>query len=428
MADDIFRQSRDVKCRVVLPKSGVTAIIDPDSRQTSSTVFPAFEWSVTDDVLNVADAASFSVANIDGDNLEKFQPGQLVRMDVQDPDVSSDWVTHFTGRITSVETGSDVGGGSKISVNAMDLGWHLTSCFAKPLLKLKGITLGDLVKKLVDSSWGLSEDVSFSNEENRKLKQGRLGASLQFIPPKQQGLIFIQVEPGMKPWDVLQQYVQREGFLLNVGAKGQLLLIRPKYDSDSPYMGIEYHGSDDSRRSRNNVVGRPSKRETIDGLYTFTELWSTVVKPLNVQETEKGGLNPNAAYRHEEYRPSNNPLPFTRRAVYSDSEAINQDMRKMRARWNHQMNEFNSWEYTCEVPRLSSGGAFYVSDTMISVSDTVNGVEGSYYVQRVQRSYTREQKRRTKFLLRKPGLLDPTLQAQVGGGGKKSSKPQQAKP
>jgi prophage tail gpP-like protein len=222
----------------------------------------------------------------------------------------------------------------------------------------------------------------------------------------------------MAPWQALQTYVQREGFLLNVGARGELILFRPDYSQDPSY-GVEYHRQSESQREANNVIGRPSLRQSIEGIYSQTQCWSTVVNPLVNKAADKG-LNPNAAYRHDIYIPPANPLPFNRLHVVSDPEAINDKMQHMRAVWAYQMGQFQSWEYTVEFNSHSQRGLLFTSDTMITVNDTVNQVSSTYYVQSVRRSLTLREGLRTRLTIRKP-LLDPSLQRQLGGGAVKAA-------
>jgi hypothetical protein len=60
---------------------------------------------------------------------------------------------------------------------------------------------------------------------------------------------------------------------------------------------------------------------------------------------------------------------------------------------------------------------------MITIDDTVNDVQGSFYVQSVQRSQTISGGTTTRMVIRKPGLLNPGLQAlPLGGGAKKTKK------
>lgn len=379
------------------------------------------EFCIVDDMLNVADTASVTVANIDGENTGKFECGQRIEIDEADDDVAGGSpVRMFTGRITNLEFGSDIGGGSIIRIDAMDLGWHLTSCDAKPLVSTLGGTLKQLIGKLIDSSWGFvktTTGVSIDdNLLNRSLKQGRQGYSRQFIPPQQKQYMYIQVEPGQKPIDVLRTYLQREGLLINVSARGGLVLFRPDYTTESPYDGVYFHAVQDARHTRNNVVGRPSLSKSIEGMYSEVQCWSTVVKPLAVQDTAIS-VDPNAAYTHYFFKPDSNPLPFYRRAVFMDGEAINADMRKMRAIYKYQLDGFNSWRYEVDLQGHSQRNAFIVSDTMMTVNDGVHQVRGTYYVQSVRRSCTLGEGARVHLTLRKP-IIDPTLQRQVGGGGK----------
>lgn len=422
---DIFSEIRSPKLRIRVPAGGnsgqaITVNIDGNDDSSSTNVIPAKEWSLVDDVLNVADAASFTIANDDGENTGKIVPGQKIIIDESDPDVANgQWTRQFTGRVTTVEDGSDLAGGSIIAVTAMDLGWHLTQCHGKPLTKLQGITIGQMLERLIDPSWGISATVTNGNLLNTRLKQGRTGVARLFVPPKTI-LPFIQVEPGQSPFEIIRTYVAREGLLINMGANGDMILFRPDYSTDDlKYDSIEYHGSKDDRRTRNNVVGRPTLRLSIDGMYSEVQCWSTVVKPTLVQEAAISN-NPNAAYVHETFRPPSNPLPFSRLFVFSDGEAINSTMRRNRAVWKWQMDAFNSWEYTAEVPRHSSGGIFYTSNAMVTVNDSVRGVAATYYIQAVRRSVTMQGGIRTRLTIRKP-LIDPTLQAQTGGGARKAA-------
>jgi prophage tail gpP-like protein len=419
-----------VQARIRITGNGVmVAGGTPRELTNSPNEFPAIEWCIDDDCLNVADSAAFTVANIDGENTGAFSPGQLVVIEVRDPNVAGhQWTSAFKGRVKDIVYTSDLTGGSIISVSCMDLGWHLTACCAVPLTSTASGTIDQLISKLVDSSWGLGAAITHGNAKNRQLKQGRLGASLQYIPPLQRQFILIQVEPGQTPWQILSTYAARLGLLINVGVQGDIILFQPDYRQQSPYDSLEYHGSREGARTQNNVSGKPTLKISLDGLYSETQCWTTSVKPILVQANAIS-QNPNAAYRRYTYKPSPSPIPFTRRGVFVDPEAINSVMGNNRAIWKLQSDAFNAWEYTVEVPTHSSGGVmglgwapgvgstFFASDTMISVNDTVHQVLGSYYVQKVRRSQTLQGGTRTQLTLRKPWLLNPSLQAQVPGSG-----------
>jgi len=382
--------------------------------------YPAKEWSITDDVLNLSDSASVAIANDDGEHSGKFDIGQRIEIEESDPAVANGrWVRHFTGRITAIESSSDVDSGSNILLTAMDLGWHLTSCHAKPLTNIKGIRFQRLLDLLIDPTWGFGQtNTERGNDLNRTLKHGRQVIVINHKPQLGAILPFIQVEPGQTPFEILKTYAAREGVLVNVSARGELVLFRPRYDTD-PLYALQYHGSRDDQRRRNNIVGRPSVRKSIDGVYSEVECWSTVVIPPEVANTE----NPNEMFRHSTVTASPNPLPFFRRQVVSDGEAINEKLRTNRATWNLQMGLFNSTQYEAEFPAHSQGGAFFTSDTMIAMNDTIHGWTGAHYVQRVQRSLTLAGGQRTRLLLRKPGLLNPQLtRLDLGGGARKAAR------
>lgn len=390
---------------------------DPRHRASANT-YPAKEWSVTDDMINISDTASVGIANDVGQAAGKFFRGDLIEIEESDPDVASgQWTRHFTGRVTGLETYTDFGGGSNLRIDAMDLGWHLTSCHATPLKNIKGIRFQKLLDILLDSSWELGRIVA-GNDLNRRLKHGRQIVIQNHKPVPGSILPFIQVEPGQSPFDLLRTYAAREGLLINVSARGDLLLFRPRYDTPPLYTAY-FRPSNDPMHDLNNVIGRPSLKQVIDGLYSEVQCWSTVVIPPEIANKE----NPNEMYRHSSVLASPNPLPFHRLFVFSDSEAINDRLRKNRALWKLQMDAFNATQYTVDFAGHSQGGAFFVSDSMISVDDTMNAVSGGMYVQRAQRNNTVSAGATTSLLCRLPGLLNPeltTLDLDLGGGARKS--------
>jgi hypothetical protein len=160
-------------------------------------------------------------------------------------------------------------------------------------------------------------------------------------------------------------------------------------------------------------------RETIDGRYSEVQCWSTVVIPPEINDQTN---NPNEIYRHTTVTANTNPLPFFRRHIKTDSEAITPSLRQNRAMWALQMGLFGSWQYDCEFNTHSQNGAFFVSGTMIGINDSVHKISGSHYLATAQRSLTFREGLRTKCTARKPGLLDPTLtRLDIGGGARKAA-------
>lgn len=403
--------------------------MDPDSPLGTKTL-PCKEFCITDDVMNLSDSATITVSNVDGENTGRFRPGQVLAIELSDPNVANGkWIRMFTGRITQVRLSGDISGGENIMLTAMDMGWHLTSCHAAPLdakgrhIQIKHKTFAQLLDSLIDPTWAVGPygpnqflNVFASNDLNRRLKHGRQVIVQNHNPQLGAILPFIQIEPGQAPMDIINTYAQREGWLVNVGANGDIVFFRPNY-VDEPMYSLEYHGSKDAASSRNNMVGMPTLTESIDGLYSEVQVWSTVVIPPSVTNSD----NPNEAMRHGGYIASENPLPFKRLQVAQDGEAITSDLRKKRAIWAQRKGIFNSWTYECEVDGLSQRSAFFVSDTMITVRDSVHGLDGDYYVQSVNRSVTNNGGEKVRLVLKLAGYLSPALQVlNIGGGVKKS--------
>jgi hypothetical protein len=430
MANSTQKPFQSPRFRVRFPAGGdpfeaMTVTVGPRLSATTTDSVPAKEICIIDDCTTASDSASLTVANINGENSNRFFRGQRVEVDESDPAVAGGaWCPMFTGRVIK-ENARSGPSGSEIAIDLMDLGWHLTTSKAVPLQNINGITLGVLLQKVVDPSWGFRStilagqpDVTIGNVLNRTLKQGRQGALRQYAPPKTI-LPYIQIEPGQTPWEILQTYLTRIGYLMNIGVRGDIILFRPDYSQPAPYETLHYYGTNSASSVLNNIVGTPTVISTIDGVFTETQCWSTVVKPTLVQDTEKS-KDPNSQYRHYTYPAPVEVLPFVRREVFSDGEAISEEMRENRAIWKYQMGLFNSWSYECEVPAHSSNGVFYASDSMISVDDAFHGVSGTFYIQRVKKTYG-EGGGSSHLLLRKPYLLDPSLQTQSGGGASRAA-------
>lgn len=436
----------DPQLLIRVPDAGIEAVMSTDRALWSKPgVIPLKEWSISDDVLTVSDAASWVIDNADGRHTGKFKKGQRVEIDESDPQVAGgQFCRQMTGRITSVEYSSDPQGGSVVQVTAMDLGWHLTQSSGPPLTSLtrtkvlrkdkvvgsRALTFKDLITPggtlddqgktpkfvLIDKSWGFAPPVLDNRFQDTILRQGRTGATRafqqNFVGTDKTLLPYIQIEPGQTPWEIIEMYAKRLGLLVNVSALGAIVAFRPNYNQGNSY-NLEYHST--SNPGANNVVGRVSLRESLEGLYSEVQCWSTRVEPI---ETGNATMDPNANYTRFIHRPAANPLPFERRHVVTDGEAISATMRQTRAIWNQQMDAFKSWSYECEFASHSQveqgpagRGHFFTSNTMIGVNDTVHDVQDSLYVQRVQRSCSLRDGTKSRLTLRLP-IVDPSLTEQ----------------
>jgi prophage tail gpP-like protein len=392
----------DTFCRIVFTNGTLATVA---SGNAAAGGIPCKEWSIDDDILNMCDSAAVTVSNVDGENASMFSPGQQVALDLQNDSVASgQWVRSFTGVVTRVNETSNEHGGSNIQLTMMDNGWYLTNCKAPPLLQIGKRTLAQLFAEVIEPTWGITQIVS-SNNLNVSLKRGRQAVEQAVSPTQGAILPFVQVEPGQTVADVVGLYCQRLGLLINAGADGSIVLFTPNYGQQALFQATYRPGA---LSGSNNLVGSVSFERTIDGLYTQTQCWSTsVLSPQ--QQGNSDATNPNASFRHATYNPPELPVPFVRREVISDGEAINQQLRLNRAVWKFQMGLFQSWRYECEFDTHQQNGSFFVSDSMIGVQDDVHGLSGVYYVQSVRRSQTLGEGSRTKLVIRRPWLLNPSL-------------------
>ncbi len=359
----------------------------------------AKEYSLDDDVLQLGDPFACTIANIDGENTGKIHLGDPLEVYMADPAVRGGAkLRQMKGRVIGLETSSDISGGSTITVKGADLGWHLTHTAGEPWMNLRGIRFSRLLEAVLDPAWGIA-GVRAENDTNRRLRLGRAGVQQAYKPQLGAVLPRIQIEPGEMIADLLLLYAKRERVLVNVSSDGYLQFWNPRYDTDAA-CSIRYHRSTEKERDRNNVLGRPRLSESIDGLYTDVGcVWTSVIPP-EVRNSE----NPNEGFHIVWYR-APGALPFPRRLVFSDGEAMSTQMAEDRARWKYERGLFDSWQYEVTLVGHSQGGAFFAADTMAEVDDTVNGVRGKFYVSAVTRSRTLRDGTTTRLVLRKSGLL-----------------------
>lgn len=341
------------------------------------------EWSVDDDILVLSDSLSFSIENDDGRYSGQFACGDGVVLHLSDSSVDGGaWKEQFRGRVTALDYTSDISGGSVIQVTCMDLGWHLVSTAGRPLQNIKSVKFSRLLELVLDTSWGFA-GVRAQNDTNRRLKHGRTLILQVLNQVAGAPLSYIQIEPGQRVADILVLYAKREGMFVNVSADGYVQIFRPNYTDPALY-NVRYHGSTEATRGQNNIVGRPRWSLKIDGLYTSVTCFSTVVQ----SQVDDMPDNPNEMYTRSTYTPTTAPLPFMRREVISDSEAISRSMRQQRAQWHYQRGIFDGDVYEVTFRGIAQGGAFYVSDTMCSVNDSVHRLNANRYVSAVRKSCT----------------------------------------
>jgi prophage tail gpP-like protein len=355
------------------------------------------DYSYDTDLLTLGDAFAVSIPdpNLRYRGLPKM--GQLVELFMEDPDVDGGAkVRKLKGRVTRRRRKSVQGQGTVISVAGADLGWHLIATDAPMWFRLNGATFDQLLERVLDSSWDIV-GVRAENDTNRKLKLGRAGVAQQITPSVKAFIPPIQTDVGQKIADVLIEFARREKKLVNVSSDGYLQIFSPKYNQPARYV-FEFHSVSDRRR---NNVEAAEEEESIDEQHTdVTCVWNVIRPPTTTDAT-----NPNEGRQRARYKPSPPPLPFNRRLTFSDGDALSQEMGERRALWRYQRGIFDSWTYTITVKGHSQNGFFFEPDTIAEVHDTVNGVDGRFYVARVRYDRNRREGTISQLTLKRPDLL-----------------------
>ena len=374
------------------------------------------EYSFDSDILTISDSFAIVVGNPDGVHTGKIRMGAPVKLWMADPAVNGGAKTlRLTGLVTGLR--SVARGGSKLLVQGSDLGWHLGNCDAPLWAVLTNVaSFDDLVQKLMrDKSgnsrgWGFATNaageifVEYDNTRNFTLQLGRAGLQrsalyraaqgqkiIQFVPP-------IQIGEGQKIGDVLVNYARLGKRLVNVTSDGALVVWQPKADGKAVYR-FDFHS--DKRRTQNNVEDVQIE-ERIDGVYTDVTCVAERVYSQKFANRE----DPNANKLRGRYRDAA-ALPFYRMSTFTDADQIGQGAVTARAQWHAQRGLFDSWTYTLEAFGHSQSGAFFVPGAFCALDDTVNGVQGTYFVSacRYTRRLGSEGGTRTTLTLRRKGLL-----------------------
>lgn len=348
---------------------------------THGTVIPAIKsFSYSSDVQTLGDPFSLSIPDPRGKWRGIVIPGATVLLSLSSPLVDGG---AKTPKMKGVIVDTDVSvstGGTVISVTGADLGWHLQDNSGPLHYQLRGQTFDKLLSTVLDPSWGFGKTQP-GNDTSRRLKQGRQGEVIAATPEVLTPIILIQIEPGEKIADVLILYARREGLLVNMSPLGNLQFFSPNYSQPAKYK-IEFHQSDDAESVRNNVLDLGARRKrTIKGVFTEVTCVGDIVNPDVVDQLERVNAN---SYKFRGDYSSPNAAPFRRRDTFSDGEQLTKVQATMRAFWKAKFGLFNADVVTYPVRGHAQGGVFWESDTMVSVNDTVLGINGPMYCSAVR--------------------------------------------
>lgn len=374
----------------------------PPKREFINTI----GYNYSSDVLNLGDPFAFTIPNPEGRYNGRFQRGSKVRFFLRNPAVRNNELTlKHTGIVVNRTQRGDASG-NFIDVQCADLGWHLRENDAPLWFKLQGGNLLDLLRnpKWIDPSWGIKGIVT-DNAASVAIRQGRNNGRAQAQIDQQPfgTFIYIQAEPGDKVADILTNFARRQGFLLTVSPDGYIQVWNP-VDAQKALYSINLHAFGDARRSDNTVISY-NIAEDISTIWTQV----TCIGEIVGGDIQADSLDQNAAKRRGTV---SHPqvLPFVHRMNFADGDIYDSETARKASAWKHNRGIFDAWSATYTVRGHHCNGNWWESDTYVTVHDSINGLEGDFYIQSVQYSRT-ERGDITTLTLRMPGLLKASFGA-----------------
>jgi len=422
------------------PDEGTVAILEVDGLAEE---LHAQSYAVSNDVLQVGDAMAAAVP-MSRKQWQKVQSvlehGPYYSFYLKNPAINEGKrVLRQRGVLRGLGGSSSIGSPNIVNLQGQDLGWHLINQSAPEFYRLDHGTLDKLLKKLIldNPDWGF-KDIRPDNEVNRSLQNGRAAAQLALAPHVFLPYKVIQINPGQRVIDVLNEYVQREGLLLNVSGDGCLQLFNPRYDQAPSYV-LHHHDADEPEVVLNNVWD-VSFNSQIEGIYTrVTCVWDEICTGvLNVPYTPNLGRHRASYYRRKTVEPAATDgifagppagaaadLPFNHVLVFADGEPLSRQQGLNRATWKAHRAEWDCFVWRGVTRGHAQAGTWWAPDTMVTLDDSYWGYQGTYYCSAVTIEGRMGGANLTRVELRKPGLLGNQL-LRVGSSRKRADGAQES--
>lgn len=387
-------------------------------------------FSVTSTLTGLSDGWTLDLpvtdtvnADIPGLNLQRFVPIKLAHADPRVDDGKP--VPFVMGVCTRVEHHcSD--GASVLRLSGYDLGKLLDSC-AKPWLRLRGLSLGAIIDKLLDPSWlarnrvdnwgirgvtGLNRDrvlklgkrVSFGRQAIIQ-DVGKVYAVL--MPP-------LQTEVGETVGDLISRYARLTGLTastgsyVNVSADGFVQIFNPDDYKNEPALYVFEDHLDD----RNFRVKRSSLILDGEDLYAEYDCYGSVIFPPQVFSGDKI-TNPNAGRFFGQSKQDVLGAPdgrIFRRHTFSDAEQYQQGFARVRAEWRRKQSLYKETQIRLTVQGHSMPGPDgqwrpIVEGNIAELNSSRLRIQGRFIIEQVTKHQNASVGTEADVVLRKLGLL-----------------------
>lgn len=366
-------------------------------------------WAASQSVLSIGDAFSLTVPNPRGVHTKKLTVGSKVELLLSNPAVNGGApALTYTGLVVERDLTSEASTGTLIRLQCADRGWHLlNNCprfFQDGKAQLiEKSTLAQLVQRFANNpTWGFADAsgrvvVRPDDETSRRLRLGLPPTRAQAQALASDNLIVYRliVEPGQSVADLLTSSAKRLNRLIGVSADGVLQVWNPDYEQKSLYR-LDYHREDDPDVVRNNVIA-VKVRESLEGLYTRVEAVGQVVSwyPQDSNDLAPGRFSAVA---------TSSVVPFDHELTYAEAGIWQPSLAPYAAQWKLNRAAYDSFEAVYKVRGHHQGGNWWTAGTMCEVHDSVNGLDGDFFVGAVTLLRSRDGDQ-TEVALKRPGLL-----------------------
>lgn len=352
------------------------------------------DFDYVSDMMAVGDESHFTIVNPRRKYTDRLLVGSRVKLYLSNPRVHNGNETlKFDGRIVDRMADSERG---IIKITCADLGWHLANCDAPLWFRLEHGQLTQLMDPnhyqtgrdgqryhFIDPTWGI-KGYRLDNVTNREVKRGALGFKLSASQVQQKAqndlaVFVVQVEPGDKVLDKIQEQARRYNLLINVSVDGYIQAWRPDYDR-KPIYKIRCTDTD------SNVKGG-QMFESARNLFTTVEC---VGEQIGFEGDNEGtGDNPNATKKRGAFVPKTLPVPYLHRQTFGDGEMFQRKYARAMAEWRWKRALFDSWYATYRFPDHyhydeQVGGDWWESDQLADCIDDDLGIRGEFYVSQVR--------------------------------------------
>ncbi len=387
--------------------------------------FNATQWSIESDIMQSADAFSITVANPYGGSSSKVATHDAVKVLV-------DETVQMTGWIDDLNLRGGADSGASIEIVGRDRFGQLVDVSATPK-SYANKDLSQIAKELSDpfvTTWHVDNEANRlalvrAKRKHRTAKKQKeaydryardtelLRLALEPVAATRaadkkrltkakanlariKAVLFprIKVSPGESPMEVIERAADKTGMMVWCAADGAGIIARPNYDQ-APLYQLQLHPSTMQTATANNV-------KSWDHQLSGRELFATY----RLSGTSANTANANAAQSHHDIDDTDSNVALARHKLIVGS-GQNKAQSKNQLVKDKQLRQFNATVLNYTVQGHGQGGLLWEVDTLVSVDDRVNGIQGDYYLTRRRFVGSKQGGQETELTLHQKGILLP---------------------